>query len=73
LTGLPFFQHVYSSGSSPREWQGKPPQIVSQQQAFDRYNYRGQDYNKRHKDPSASAIERGSDRTKLSSHFNTKS
>lgn len=62
-------QHVYSSSSS-RDWQGKPQ--FSQQDAYDRYNYRGQDYNKRHKEPGGSTIERGGERMKLSTNFSLK-
>ncbi|XP_060590156.1 transcriptional repressor NF-X1-like isoform X2 [Ruditapes philippinarum] len=56
---------VYSSSNSPREWQMKPNQSNSPRNAYDRYNYRGQDYNKRHKEYNSQAIERGGDRTKL--------
>ena len=57
---------VYSSSNSPRDWQVKPNQPNSPRDAYDRYNYRGQDYNKRHKEINSQAIERGGDRTKLS-------
>ncbi|XP_052798310.1 transcriptional repressor NF-X1-like isoform X2 [Mya arenaria] len=55
---------VYSS-SSPRERQGRASGYNSQREAYDRYNYRGQDYNKRHKEFPALGLERGGDRTKL--------
>lgn len=55
---------VYSS-SSPREWQAKQVQSSNSRNAYDRYNYRGQDYNKRHKEIPSQSMERGGERTKL--------
>ncbi|KAL4221983.1 Transcriptional repressor NF-X1 [Mactra antiquata] len=54
--------HVYSS-SSPREMHGSVQ--YNQKDAYDRYNFRGQDYNKRHKEMNTQSMEKGGDRTRL--------
>ncbi|XP_052246332.1 transcriptional repressor NF-X1-like isoform X2 [Dreissena polymorpha] len=56
--------------TSPRDWQGKNNQYSTHQDSYDRYNYRGQDYNKRHKEVNLSNLERGGDRNKRHKEVN---